>query len=153
MPPMRNLDLESAAAELVKRLGGHWNGKFGLCRCPAHDDTDPSLSVRAGSRSLLFKCFAGCDTVAVLRAIRRLRLDIPANDNDVPPLRRSRDDRLALRVRELWDDARPMRGSPAEIYARSRGFAGTAATLRYHPRTPLGSSRRKCCPRPQPAST
>ncbi|MGC4251383.1 MAG: toprim domain-containing protein [Sphingobium sp.] len=47
-----------------------------------------------------------------------------------------------MRVRELWDEAIPMRGTPAETYVRSRSLFGTAATLRYHPRTPLGASDR-----------
>ncbi|WP_263588879.1 toprim domain-containing protein [Sphingopyxis sp. GC21] len=150
MPHNCNLDLETAAADLVRRLGGRWNGKFGLCRCPAHADHDPSLSVRAGRRSLLFKCFAGCDTIDVLRALRLLRLDVPTNDNDNdrPPTWRSRDERIAVRARELWNGAWPMRGTPAERYARSRALVGSAATLRYHPRTPLGSGH---CLRFRPA--
>ena len=62
-------------------------------RCPAHDDTDPSLSVREGvDRRALVHCFAGCATRAVLAALgldwrdvfpaghrkaRRLRLQAP----------------------------------------------------------------------------
>lgn len=141
MPQNCNLDLETAAADLVRRLGGHWNGRFGLCCCPAHVDHDPSLSVRVGSRSLLFKCFAGCDTIDVLRALRRLRLDVPTNANDNERLRawQPRDERIAARARELWGESWPMNSTPAERYARNRALVGAAATLRYHPRTPLGS--------------
>ena len=42
-----------------------------LCRCPAHDDRSPSLSVRPGRSRLLLHCFAGCDAAGILRALRR----------------------------------------------------------------------------------
>jgi hypothetical protein len=134
----RNLALESAAADLVHRLGGHWTGAYGMCRCPAHDDSSPSLSVRVGARSLLFKCFAGCDTIAVLRAIRRCNLDIPSQDAAPVHSWQPRDRPMMARAQELWDDALPFAGSPAEHYARGRALAGFPGALRYHPRTPLG---------------
>ena len=36
------------AREVVKALGGRWHGNYGTARCPAHDDREPSLSVREG---------------------------------------------------------------------------------------------------------
>ena len=44
---------------------------------------------------------------------------------------------LRSRVRDLWDEARPIAGSPAEAYLSSRGIAHAGPALRYHPRTPL----------------
>ena len=38
-------------------------------RCPAHDDRSPSLSLRAGERAILLKCFAGCPVVDICRAL------------------------------------------------------------------------------------
>ena len=38
-------------------------------RCPAHDDSDPSLSISIGTRGIVLHCFAGCDTESVLNAI------------------------------------------------------------------------------------
>ena len=74
--PAAHFDLETHAANLVKRLGGTWSSKGAMCRCPAHDDRTPSLSIRVGEKALLFKCFAGCDTLDVIRAIRRLDRNI-----------------------------------------------------------------------------
>lgn len=37
--------------------------------CPAHDDSDPSLSVSIGERGILLHCFAGCTTQSILDAI------------------------------------------------------------------------------------
>lgn len=34
------------AKAIVEALGGIWRGTRGECRCPAHDDHGPSLSVR-----------------------------------------------------------------------------------------------------------
>jgi hypothetical protein len=39
----------------------------------------------------------------------------------------------------LWDDARPVAGTPAEAYLAARGLGAAPAELRYHPETPLGA--------------
>lgn len=44
-------------------------GKWKAC-CPAHDDKDPSLSIReAGDGKVLLHCWAGCDTDSIVAAI------------------------------------------------------------------------------------
>ena len=57
--------------DIVGALGGTWSGLVAMCRCPAHADTDPSLSIRQGDRSILVTCFAGCRREDVLRAQAR----------------------------------------------------------------------------------
>lgn len=112
-----------------------------MCRCPAHDDRTPSLSVRAGERRLLFHCFAGCETADVLRALRRLRLldpDRPHRPDELAstpadPGRRNRG--AAARI---WAGARPIGRSPAADYLLGRGLSVEASDLRYHPRVPSG---------------
>jgi hypothetical protein len=42
------------AKAIVEALGGIWRGTRGECRCPAHNDHGPSLSVRLGERAILF---------------------------------------------------------------------------------------------------
>jgi len=136
---MPDSQLEIAGADLVRRLGGHWTGDRGMCLCPAHDDHTPSLSVRVGDQSLLFKCFAGCETLDVLRALRRLRLDVPHDPSRpimVPDPRAPNPMRKA--ARELWDAARTITGGLADRYLQSRHLAARPAALRFHPRTPLG---------------
>jgi hypothetical protein len=51
----------------VKQHGNSWRA----C-CPAHDDSQPSLSIGLSSNgdTILVKCHAGCDTSAVLSAVR-----------------------------------------------------------------------------------
>jgi len=64
----RRLSIEQEGQTLVERLGGRWTPGGGMCRCPAHDDRTPSLSVRPGRTRLLLHCFAGCEASAILRA-------------------------------------------------------------------------------------
>jgi hypothetical protein len=40
-----------------------------LCNCPAHDDKQASLSITAGRKGVLVKCFAGCRTADILDAV------------------------------------------------------------------------------------
>lgn len=136
-------DLESEAANLVKRLGGIWSPNGGMCRCPAHNDRTPSLSVRVGKKALLFKCFAGCETTDVLRAIRRLDMRIPIwCDTPVGlPNTHLSPAWLRRRAHNLWDEALPIVGTPAQAYLLRRAIPLTPSVLRYHPHTPLGRGK------------
>ena len=137
-------DLEIQAVDLVKRLGGTWSPNGAMCRCPAHDDRSPSLSVRLGETALLFKCFAGCDTSDVIRAIRRLDRNITLSGQVLPSKTTSIPSPAWMRQRavDLWDSARPLMGSPAEQYLRRRSITIQPPALRFHPRTPLGRGKR-----------
>ena len=119
---------------IVEALGGHWTARGGMCRCPAHADTTPSLSVRPGRRRLLFHCFAGCETRDVLDAIAALRL--PGGARVAFAADQPIDTRRPA-VERLWSEARPLRESLAARYLAGRGLTGTSA-LRFHPRTPQG---------------
>jgi putative DNA primase/helicase len=138
---MKSLEVELEGASLCRRLGGIWQKDRGLCLCPAHDDHNPSLSIRVGERALLFKCFAGCDTRDVLRAIRHLRLPHPdrhilASSSNVPLPQAGAGP--ALRI---WDASAPLAGTPAETYLSRRMLTPPWHDLRYNPRTPLGRGR------------
>jgi hypothetical protein len=111
-----------------------------MCRCPAHDDRTPSLSVRAGRNRLLLHCFAGCEASAILSALeadRLLELGAGAERDSSPRRHDGARNGAALR---LWDEARSIAGTPASAYLASRGLAAIPADLRYHPRTPHGPS-------------
>jgi hypothetical protein len=136
----RHPELASAGNALVSRLGGIWRGDHGMCRCPAHPDRKPSLSVRVGDHALLFKCFAGCDSRDVIHEI--LRIDGEAlRVRDVGGRQgpgRSSDLLGRQRALRLWDQSRPLGGTPAEIYLRRRRLALLPGMLRFNARTPLG---------------
>ena len=135
----------TGAREITHALGGRWRGSYGTARCPAHDDRSPSLSLRDGRDGrLLAYCHAGCDWRAVADALRGLGL-LPGRGGTVglvdPAGRaeRAREEReeaarRARQARWCWRGARPLAGTPAERYLRSRGIAGPLPpTLRFHP--------------------
>lgn len=134
------LSLRDTATSLARRLGGFPVGAGYMCRCPAHADQSPSLSIRIGATALLFKCFAGCDTLDVLRELRTIDLrafeTVPGSDAEKSNA--ARQEWLRERARDLWDQGRPVEGSIAETYLQSRGLRLPAGGLRFHPRTPLG---------------
>lgn len=138
---LRLQEIEAAGANLVKRLGGRWSGGQGLCLCPAHDDHDPSLSIRVGDSALLFKCFAGCDTIAVLRAIRRLHLNLPERAPSISSIRQRPFQTGSGPALRVWDASNPIAGTLAEAYLANRFLVPPWRDLRYNPRTPLGRGR------------
>ncbi len=132
------LQLELQGVELVKRLGGIWKNGSGLCLCPVHADHNPSLSIRVGDRALLFKCFAGCETADVMRAIRRSRLHLPYRTRvsfDAPrqlsPVSRGVETRI-------WRQSVPIVDNLAAHYLAGRSLYPPWLDLRFNPRTPLG---------------
>lgn len=136
---MGALQLEFQGANLCRLLGGTWGKDRGLCLCPAHNDHNPSLSIRVGRRALLFKCFAGCDTRDVLRAIRRRRFPLP----DGPMPVSSPESRFvqtgtgpALRT---WNASTSLAATLAENYLANRLLTPPWHDLRYNERTPLGT--------------
>lgn len=142
--PAVHLDLKTHAADLVKRLGGKWSPSGAMCHCPAHDDRTPSLSVRVGEKALLFKCFAGCDTIDVIGAIRRLDRNIQlTGQNTAPSPQISLSPQwLQQRALDLWDGAHPLVGTSAEQYLQRRSIILSPPALRFHRRTPLGRGKR-----------
>lgn len=140
-------DRRDPAAEgrfIVAQLGGRWTAGGGLCRCPAHDDRHPSLSVRPGRTRLLFHCFAGCTAQQILQALERLRLISTGRARpDVPQIEKSAPD-FSNYARRIWSDARLIAGTPAARYLRSRGLRAASSELRYHPRTPHGAAPLTC---------
>ncbi len=56
------------ALDKVRREGRGW-----MARCPAHDDSDPSLSIQySEGGQILVHCFAGCSQEAVISELRAL---------------------------------------------------------------------------------
>lgn len=133
-------DLETQGARLVETLGGQWQRDHGMCLCPAHVDREPSLSVRVGCHALLFKCFAGCDTRDVIRAIRRKDRD--ALKRGIAHSRFQGQDRGIApslgHILRLWGRAQPLAGTLAEAYLRRRGLEIGSPALRFLSTTPLG---------------
>ena len=134
-------DLEAQGRAIVEARGGKWDARRGgMCRCPAHDDDDPSLSVRIGDTSLLFHCFAGCTAVDVIQALRRSGDRVPTID----PATASSSERLTTDLQpiaeRLWLQGRGVGRTLAADYLASRHIASHSAQLRFNGRVQLGRS-------------
>jgi putative DNA primase/helicase len=132
------------AETIAKALGGRKAGGTWMARCPAHDDREPSLSIRdADHGKVLVRCHAGCDQGRVITALRsrglwdenrhhhrRFRSRLPrvaANDQLNRYVKRSE---AALAI---WQSARPAGGTLVETYLASRGLhLPPPRTLRFH---------------------
>jgi hypothetical protein len=58
------------ATEIAPRLYGRRSGAGWVARCPAHDDKNPSLSLRDVDGKVLVHCHAGCEQAAVIAALK-----------------------------------------------------------------------------------
>jgi hypothetical protein len=59
------------AEGIAKALGGRRAGAGWMARCPAHDDREPSLSIRQGEEGkVLVRCHAGCEQAQVIAVLR-----------------------------------------------------------------------------------
>jgi hypothetical protein len=130
--------LDEEGRALVERLGVRWTANGGMCRCPAHDDRIPSLSVRPGRTRLLLHCFAGCEAPAILRALESERLIEPIAGAKFAGGRGDDGDARAAAARRIWSEARAIAGTPGEHYLAHRGLGTDSPQLRFHLRTPLG---------------
>ncbi len=125
------------AEQLTCALGGRWHGQYGTARCPAHDDRNPSLSIRDGEAgALLLHCFTGCryrDIRAALKsklgdgAIKVLRTA------RVIPIPKSAITGNAALASRIWAQTAPIQASHAEAYLRQRRIScALPHTLRFH---------------------
>jgi hypothetical protein len=63
--------LQARGVELQADGNGRWK-----CRCPAHDDKDPSLKIRVQNGQIQVTCFAGCQRDDILKAWGLTRPDM-----------------------------------------------------------------------------
>jgi hypothetical protein len=121
-----------ALVDIVGALGGRWSGYTALCRCPAHADRAPSLSLRQGDSGILVTCFAGCEPAAVLSELRK----VGRGPHFPPP--RDEGLRTTASVERLWREAVETTGTLGERYLQRRSLPGVLPDVRFHPRCPSG---------------
>ena len=69
--------------DLLQRLEGVKKSGVGfVARCPAHEDREPSLSIREGEKGIVLHCHAGCPTEAVCAAIGLTLADLYVPNGD-----------------------------------------------------------------------
>ena len=59
---------------VVRALGARRSGSEWMAKCPAHEDSNPSLSIREEGGKILLHCHAGCSQLAVVNALKACRL-------------------------------------------------------------------------------
>lgn len=93
-----------------KRAGAGW-----CCRCPAHDDRNPSLSIHAGDDGrALVNCHAGCTVDAVCGAIGLRPADLFSDD---PSRRNGRGPKTRRRSHGDETTRKPARGEDSDTVA------------------------------------
>jgi putative DNA primase/helicase len=75
------MNLETVLARLqgVRRSGRRW-----MALCPAHEDKNPSLSVREENGTLLLHCFAGCALETICASMRIEMSELFSDDGPAP---------------------------------------------------------------------
>lgn len=133
----------TSAETIVKTLGGRKTGNGWIAYCPAHDDRNPSLSLRETSDGkILLNCFAGCNRREIIDALRarglwRGRDQRRAGDPRPSQHGTRASERECARRKEsairLWRSAVPAAGTLGEAYLRHRGIEILVpSALRFH---------------------
>jgi hypothetical protein len=132
----------TSAEAIARALGGRKAGQSWMARCPAHDDREPSLSIRDADGRVLVCCHAGCDQRDVITALKDRGLWEASTPQ---PLRRPRrrpvpndicDQNNAARTAAalaIWKSTIPANGTPVETYLAARGLTiPLPPSIRFH---------------------
>jgi hypothetical protein len=134
----------SAAFSLTKQLSGTWFKNYGTAPCPLcqtearRDQNALTLADGDGGRLLAHCKKSGCDFRDILAAAGLAPGEYAAPDPLESLARQAQDragvEKRAKQAQRLWQDARPIAGTPAETYLRGRGITcPLPETLRFFP--------------------
>ena len=140
----------TGARELTLALGGRWHGRYGAAPCPVCQPDrrrdQNALTLSDGRSGLLLHCKrTACDFCDILAAAGVLAGDYRAPDPADLAKRaaeaKAKASRRADAARQLWNEAQPIDGTPAEAYLRGRGISCPLPDrLRFHPQCWHGPS-------------
>src|SRR5260370_21430162 len=143
MPPA---DPALPAETVAKALGGRKAGASWMARGPAHEDREPSLSIKeTDSGKVLVHCHTGCDQQQVIAALKSLGIWYAADrdrgtlihpqPSSITKNERDRDDSKRMQAAlRMWRATVRPNGTLVETYLRFRGIVmPVPVTLRFHP--------------------
>ena len=130
------------AETIARALGGRKVGQGWTARCPAHEDREPSLSIRDADGKVLVRCHAGCDQRDVIAALKERGLWDGKERSSFPKSRRRKVSTPQLDLHQaepsavalsIWQSAISAEGTPVETYLASRGLTcSLPPSLRFH---------------------
>lgn len=127
---MPNYDLEAIADACGGKIR---SGKGFICRCPVHDDKEPSLSLSMDCDKLLAHCFAGCAFEDIAARLRDIGFDGNVASNQKYYSDKETSDKTAY-AQKIWSESTPAKGTLVEIYLHERGYTGEIPDdIRFHP--------------------
>lgn len=154
------------AQSITVAMKGRWRGGgdgYGMIRCPAHPDRNPSCRVRNGERAPLVSCYGGCEPRSIIAELKRLGVwpeqalgragDCRAEQrtprrsyahnaaSPLVPRHLSDDDKTRIVfAREIWEATLPAAGSIVEPYwHEARGLAlSIPRVIRFGAAVPYG---------------
>ena len=122
--------LRTSVADIIAALNGRNLGnESGICRCPAHDDKNPSLSIKSGDGGkLIVFCHAGCSYTDIMAALRSMGLvenngyaQIFTPKPKLAPQNESLD--WSAKAESIWRKSIALQGTVGEVYLLNRGCA------------------------------
>jgi DNA primase len=113
-----------------------------MARCPAHDDREPSLSIRETDGKVLVRCHAGCDQRDVIAVLKERGLWDGKASSHIRHLSRRKvpesqpnqqhEERSAAAL-AIWQSTVSSVGTPVEAYLSARGLnLSLPPSLRFH---------------------
>lgn len=134
-------------AAIARAAGGEWRGDHAVIPGPGHSKRDRSLSLKVGDRGqIIWHSFAGDEWRSVGPYLQGLGIDLGGRRRDPTEIeaekraqRAAKEATLAEKraiARRLIEDTKPIAGTLAETYLRSRGIE-TSPALRFHHNTPF----------------
>lgn len=119
------------AETIARALGGRKAGQGWMARCPAHDDREPSLSIREADGKVLVRCHAGCEQRDVIAALKKRGLWCGKATSPIHQLSRRRvpesrtkqqDEERSAVALAIWQSTASAVGTPVETYLSARGL-------------------------------
>lgn len=134
------------AHELLSRLDAvksRGTGKWSA-RCPAHPDSNPSLSISQGEKGFLFKCWAGCELTAITGNLGLEVKDLFYNSLPAP---RQRWEVLQRRAKQQTEQrvATRVRGRKADLLKQAEYLIQSARGMSIDTWTPAQLDKRLNC--------